>query len=66
MAETPRLPGPRAAVARPIINDNSPLSMLPKEQYGLLFVFRTFERVSFALVLESSRPVEVLDTIGSP
>ena len=66
MAETPRLPGPRAAVARPIINDNSPLSMLPKERYGLLFVFRTFERVSFALVLESSRPVEVLDTIGSP
>jgi hypothetical protein len=29
-------------------------------------VFQTFERVSFALVLESSRPVEVLDTVRNP
>lgn len=66
MAQTPRLPGPRTAAARPIVSERSPLNMLPKERYGLLFVFRTFERVSFALVLESSRPVEVLDTIGNP
>jgi hypothetical protein len=66
MAATAPLPGPRAAVARPIINENNPLNRLPKERYGLLMVFRTFERVSFALVLESSRPVEVLDTVGNP
>lgn len=66
MAQTAPLPGPRAAAARPIINENNPLNKLPKERYGLLFVFQTFERVSFALVLESSRPVEVLDTIRNP
>lgn len=66
LAQTARLPGPRFAVTRPIINENNPLNKLPKERYGLLFVFRTFERVSFALVLEASRPVEVLDTIGNP
>jgi len=66
MAQTPRLPGPSSAAARPVINENSPLQMLPKERYGLLFVFRTFERLSFALVLESSRPVEVLDTFSNP
>jgi hypothetical protein len=66
MAQTAPLPGPRAAAARPIINENSPLNKLPKERYGLLFVFRVFERVSFALVLESSRPVEVLDSIRNP
>jgi hypothetical protein len=66
MARTARLPGPRAAVSKPIINESSPLNRLPKERYGLLLVFRTFERVSFALVLEASRPVEVLDTVGNP
>jgi hypothetical protein len=66
LAETQRLPGPSAAVSRPIINENNPLSKLPKERYGLLFVFRTFDRVAFALVLESSRPVEVLDVVGNP
>jgi hypothetical protein len=66
MAEMAPLPGPRSAIDRPVVSQNNPLSRLPKERYGLLFVFRTFERVSFALVLESSRPVEVLDTIGNP
>jgi hypothetical protein len=66
MAQTEKLPGPRYGIERPVINENSPLNKLPKERYGLLFVFRTFERVSFALVLESSRPVEVLDSVGNP
>jgi hypothetical protein len=66
MAATANLPGPRFQANRPAMNENNPLSKLPKERYGLLFVFQTFDRVSFALVLESSRPVEVLDTIGNP
>jgi hypothetical protein len=66
MAATAPLPGPRAAAGRPIIDGSSPLNRLPKERYGLLMVFQTFERVSFALVLESSRPVEVLDTVRNP
>ncbi len=66
MAATAPLPRPRGAVTRPIIDENNPLNKLPKERYGLLMVFRSFERVSFALVLESSRPVEVLDAVGNP
>ena len=66
MARTAKLPGPRFGIQRPIINDQSPLSKLPKERYGLLMVFRTFDRVSFALVMESKRPVEVLDAARNP
>jgi hypothetical protein len=39
---------------------------LPDERYGLLFVFRVFERVSYALVMESSRPVIPHDTVETP
>jgi hypothetical protein len=39
---------------------------LPDERYGLLFVFRVFEKVSYALVMESSRPVIPHDTVLTP
>jgi hypothetical protein len=39
---------------------------LPDERYGLVFVFRTFERVSYALVMQSSRPVNALDVVQNP
>ncbi len=39
---------------------------LPDERYGVLFVFRVFERVSYALVMESSRPVLPRDTVLTP
>jgi hypothetical protein len=39
---------------------------LPETRSGLLFVFRTFERVSYALVVQSLRPVNVLDYIRNP
>lgn len=39
---------------------------LPDERYGLVFVFRAFERVSYALVLQSSRQVNVLDLVQNP
>ena len=32
-------------------------SALPDERYGLAFVFRVFDRVSYALVMHVSRPV---------
>ena len=31
---------------------------LPNERYGLAFVFRVFDRVSYALVMQASRPVK--------
>jgi hypothetical protein len=42
------------------------LYRLPDERYGLLFVFRTFERMSYALVVASSRPVVPDDIVRTP
>lgn len=39
---------------------------LPDEEAGLLMVFRTFERVSYALVMSATRPVHPLDTVATP
>ena len=39
---------------------------LPDEKAGLLMIFRTFEKMSFALILEASRPLKVLDTVRTP
>ena len=39
---------------------------LPEERYGLVFVFRTFERLSYALVMDSSRPVVPDDIVRTP
>lgn len=39
---------------------------LPDEQYGHLFVFRVFDRVSYALVMNVSRPVIIGDAATTP
>ncbi len=39
---------------------------LPDERAGILLVFRTFDRVSYALLMESTRPVRVGDTARNP
>lgn len=39
---------------------------LPRERYGLVFVFRTFERLSYALVMDASRPVHPNDALTKP
>ena len=39
---------------------------LPDERYGLLFVFRTFNKVAYALVMQTSLPVELLDSAKTP
>ncbi|MEI7841406.1 MAG: LysM peptidoglycan-binding domain-containing protein [Gallionellaceae bacterium] len=39
---------------------------LPDVRYGLIFVFRTFHKVSYALVLQTRLPVELLDTAKTP
>jgi hypothetical protein len=39
---------------------------LPEERYGVVFVFRVFDRVSYALVMNTNRPVNVLDTVQTP
>jgi len=60
---TPR-DGPLYGKVEPI--DESLLRKLPDERYGLLMVFRTFDRASFALVMEASRPVALYDAATNP
>jgi LysM repeat protein len=38
----------------------------PQEPAGLAMVFRTFERVSFALVMESQRPIDIGFSVEKP
>lgn len=39
---------------------------LPERRYGLILVFRTFERVSYALVMQTQFQVELLDLARTP
>ncbi len=39
---------------------------LPAERAGLLMVFRTFEKMSFGLVMHASRPLKVKDLVREP
>ena len=39
---------------------------LPDEEAGLLLVFRSFDKVSFGLVMEATRPIHVLDKVTNP
>jgi len=39
---------------------------LPEEQYGDLFIFRVFGRVSYGLVMHVTAPVQVGDVAKSP
>jgi len=39
---------------------------LPDERYGLLFVFRIFDKVSYALVMQTRLPVQLLDHAKTP
>lgn len=60
---TPR-DGPLFARAVPVTSHD--LSKLPAERYGLVMVFRTFDRAAFGLVMEASRPVSVRDILTNP
>ena len=38
---------------------------LPEEHVGVMMVFRTFKKISYALVMETNGPVHILDTVRS-
>ncbi len=42
------------------------IAKLPDDRYGLLMIFRTFDRASFALIMEANRPVAVSDFVTTP
>jgi hypothetical protein len=39
---------------------------LPEERYGLVFIFRVFDRVAYGLVVEASKPIKIGDKIRNP
>lgn len=39
---------------------------LPDERTGLVMVFRTFENVAYALVMQSERPIHINDVVKTP
>jgi len=46
--------------------DKVEATKLPDERYGLVFIFRVFDRVSYALVMSASRPVQIGDVVTTP
>ena len=39
---------------------------LPDERSGLVFVFRTFEKLSYGMILKAVRPISVGDVVQTP
>jgi hypothetical protein len=44
----------------------TPNIVLPDMRYGLVMVFRVFNKVSYALVMETKLPVQLLDSARTP
>lgn len=44
----------------------TPDTVLPDVRYGLVFVFRVFDKVSYALVMQTRLPVQLLDRASNP
>lgn len=53
-------------VIRDMTLSDKPAIKLPDERHGLLFVFRTFERMSYALILTVKDPVKPGDKFTQP
>ena len=46
--------------------ENADIAKIPDERYGLVMVFRTFERASFGLIMQSQLPVAIDDVFTTP
>lgn len=55
---------PLLATAPPV--RASDFARLPSERYGLVMVFRAFERASYGLVMQATRPVALSDIVSNP
>jgi hypothetical protein len=54
------------AIARDSTGAKAQPIQLPDERTGLLFVFRVFERVSYALILSTNDPIKPGDRFSQP
>lgn len=55
-----------ATVLDAVTEDRNDTVTLPDERAGELMIFRTFEKVSYGLVMRSSRNMNVLDLVRNP
>ena len=60
---TPR-DGPLYPRHAPVSDED--LAKIPRERYGLVMVFRTFDRAAFALVMEAAQQVSIYDVVTNP
>ena len=57
----------RGETIRDVVTPNSRDTVkLPDEEAGLMMVFRTFERVSFGLVMHATRVMHIEDKVRNP
>ncbi len=49
-----------------IVNDDGKPLQLPDVRSGLIFVFRVFDKVSYALVMNTRMPVQLMDKASTP
>lgn len=62
--DTPEQEGETEPPAPPELDPS--LLKLPDERIGLLMVFRTFDKVAYALVMQAAEPINVLDLVQTP
>lgn len=60
---TPR-DGPLVSRGTAMTGEN--LALLPRERYGLVMVFRAFDRAAYGIVMEAQRPVALTDVLTNP
>jgi hypothetical protein len=57
----------RGELVRDVVTpDSRDTVRLPDEEAGLLMVFRTFDKVSFGLIMHATRPMHVEDRVRNP
>lgn len=61
----PAAPPPEAGKVVGVAQTGGPLK-LPDERNGLIFVFRVFDKLSYALVMRSTRPIYIGDVVQTP
>ena len=53
-------------VVRDVTEPGKPTMKLPDERHGLLYVFRVFDKMSYALILSAETPVKAADRFTQP
>jgi hypothetical protein len=61
----PAAPPPEPGKVVGVAQTSGPLK-LPDERNGLIFVFRVFDKLSYALVMRSTRPIYIGDVVQTP